>query len=152
MLRTNAARYLYAMLCICMPTYHRYRSKYRDIYRNINRNMHRNIHRHIYGNIHTNNFYIEASIGIYIGPTIVDCHALCGMLLNVHFLSSSLSSLPYFTAFNLYLRSLWLISYHVLYIHSFIHSGNLYSASSKHYYSEALPAQSRPKKKDLREM
>src|SRR6218665_2385623 len=98
MLRTNAARYLYAMLCICMPTYHRYRSKYRDIY----------------GNIHTNNFYIEASIGIYIGPTIVDCHALCGMLLNVHFLSSSLSSLPYFTAFNLYLRSLWLISYHVL--------------------------------------
>ena len=38
------------------------------------------------------------------------------------------------------------------FIHSFIHSGDLYSASSRHYYSEALPAQSRPKKKDLREM
>jgi len=38
------------------------------------------------------------------------------------------------------------------YIYSFIHSGDLYSASSRHYYSEALPAQSRPKKKDLREI
>src|SRR6218665_471795 len=28
----------------------------------------------------------------------------------------------------------------------FIHSGDLYSASSRHYYSEALPAQSWPKK------
>src|SRR6218665_2391844 len=28
----------------------------------------------------------------------------------------------------------------------------LYSVSSRHYYSDALPAQSRPKKKDLREM
>jgi len=37
-------------------------------------------------------------------------------------------------------------------IHSFIHSGDLYSTSSTHYYSEAPPAQSRPKKKDLREM
>jgi len=35
-------------------------------------------------------------------------------------------------------------------IHSFIHSGDLYSASSRHYYSEALPAQSQPKKKDFR--
>jgi len=34
---------------------------------------------------------------------------------------------------------------------SFIHSGDLYSASSRHYYSEAHPVQSRPKK-DLREM
>src|SRR6218665_2312114 len=32
---------------------------------------------------------------------------------------------------------------------SFIHSGDLYSASSTDYYSEALPAQSRTKKKDL---
>jgi len=39
-----------------------------------------------------------------------------------------------------------------LIIDSFIHSGDLYSASSRHYYSEALPAQSRPKKKDLMEM
>src|SRR6218665_3696145 len=36
--------------------------------------------------------------------------------------------------------------------HSFIHSGDLYSASSRHYYSEALPAQSWPKKKDLRQI
>src|SRR6218665_4024346 len=36
--------------------------------------------------------------------------------------------------------------------HSFIHSGDLCSASSRHYYSEALPAQSQPKKKDFREM
>ena len=35
--------------------------------------------------------------------------------------------------------------------YSFIHSGNLYSASSRGYYSEALPAQSRPKK-DFRGM
>jgi len=35
---------------------------------------------------------------------------------------------------------------------SFIHSGDLYSASSRDYYSEALPAQSRTKKKDFREM
>ena len=34
---------------------------------------------------------------------------------------------------------------------SFIHSGDLYSASSRDYYSEALPAQPRTKK-DLREM
>jgi len=34
-------------------------------------------------------------------------------------------------------------------IHSFIHSGDLYSASSRVYYSEALPAQSRTKKKDF---
>jgi len=33
----------------------------------------------------------------------------------------------------------------------FIHSGDLYSASSRHYYSEPLSAQSWPKK-DLREM
>jgi len=38
------------------------------------------------------------------------------------------------------------------FIHSFIHSWDLYSTSSRHYYSEVLPAQSRPKKKDLREM
>src|SRR6218665_2668446 len=37
------------------------------------------------------------------------------------------------------------------FIHSFIHSGDLYSAYSRDYYSEALPAQSRTKKKDLRE-
>ena len=35
---------------------------------------------------------------------------------------------------------------------SFIYSGDLYSASSRDYYSEALPAQSRTKKKDFREM
>jgi len=35
--------------------------------------------------------------------------------------------------------------------HSFIHSGDLYSASSRDYCSEALPAQSRPKKKDTPE-
>src|SRR6218665_425089 len=37
---------------------------------------------------------------------------------------------------------------------SFIHSREIYiySASSRHYYSEALPAQSQPSKKDLREM
>ena len=34
-------------------------------------------------------------------------------------------------------------------IHSFIHSGDLYSTSSRDYYSEALPAQSRIKKKDV---
>jgi len=33
-------------------------------------------------------------------------------------------------------------------IHSVIHSGDLYSASSRHYYSEALRAQSQTKKKD----
>src|SRR6218665_2567936 len=33
-------------------------------------------------------------------------------------------------------------------VHSFIHSGDLYSASSRDYYSEALPAQSRAKKKE----
>src|SRR6218665_371445 len=33
------------------------------------------------------------------------------------------------------------------FIHSFIHSGDLYSASSRGYYSEALPAQPRTKKK-----
>ena len=38
------------------------------------------------------------------------------------------------------------------FMHSFIHSGDLYSASSRDYYSEALPAQSRTKKKDFREM
>src|SRR6218665_1823123 len=32
-----------------------------------------------------------------------------------------------------------------LFIHSFIHSGDLYSTSSRDYYSEALPAQSRTK-------
>src|SRR6218665_2047463 len=32
--------------------------------------------------------------------------------------------------------------------HSFIHSEDLYSASSRDYYSEALPAQPRTKKKD----
>src|SRR6218665_223460 len=32
--------------------------------------------------------------------------------------------------------------------HSFTHSGDLYSASSRDYYSEALPAQSCSKKKD----
>ena len=37
-------------------------------------------------------------------------------------------------------------------IHSFIHSGDLYSASSRDYYSEALAAQPRTKKKDFREM
>src|SRR6218665_2569020 len=31
----------------------------------------------------------------------------------------------------------------------FIHSGDLYSASSRDYYSEALPAQSRTKNKDV---
>src|SRR6218665_4091289 len=40
----------------------------------------------------------------------------------------------------------------VTFIHSFIHSEDLYSASSRDYYSEALPAQPRTKKKDLREM
>jgi len=39
------------------------------------------------------------------------------------------------------------------FIHSYIHSGDLYSASSsRDYYSEVLPAQSRTKKKDFREM
>src|SRR6218665_2576343 len=33
-----------------------------------------------------------------------------------------------------------------IYTYSFIHSGDLYSASSRDYYSEALPAQSRTKK------
>src|SRR6218665_532054 len=40
----------------------------------------------------------------------------------------------------------------VPYIHSFIHSGDLYSTSSRDYYSEALPSQSWTKKKDFREM
>jgi len=35
-------------------------------------------------------------------------------------------------------------------IHSFIHSGDLYSASSRHYYSEALPAQSRQRRRTWR--
>jgi len=35
---------------------------------------------------------------------------------------------------------------------SFIHSGDLYSASSRNYYSEALPSKSQTKKKDFREM
>src|SRR6218665_1431347 len=43
------------------------------------------------------------------------------------------------------------ITYTETFIHSFIHSGDLYSASSRDYYSEALPAQPRTKK-DLREM
>src|SRR6218665_361234 len=33
------------------------------------------------------------------------------------------------------------------FIHSFIHSADLYSASSRDYYSEALPAQSRTKRR-----
>ena len=37
-------------------------------------------------------------------------------------------------------------------LHSFIHSGDLYSASSRDYYSQALPAKSRTKKNDFREM
>ena len=37
-------------------------------------------------------------------------------------------------------------------IYSFIHSRDLYSASSRNYNSEALPDQSRPKKQDFREM
>src|SRR6218665_1010337 len=37
-------------------------------------------------------------------------------------------------------------------MHSFIHSGDLYSASSRDYYSEVLPAQPQTKKKDFREM
>jgi len=37
-------------------------------------------------------------------------------------------------------------------IYSFIHSGDLYIASSRDHYSEALPAQSPTKKKDFREM
>ena len=41
---------------------------------------------------------------------------------------------------------------YAMFIHSFIHSGDLYSASSRDYCSEALPAQPRTKKKDLREM
>src|SRR6218665_4018502 len=41
---------------------------------------------------------------------------------------------------------------YTFFIHSFIHSGDLYSASSRDYYSEALPAQPRTKKKDFREM
>src|SRR6218665_3412521 len=41
---------------------------------------------------------------------------------------------------------------HLPFIHSFIHSEDLYSASSRDSYSEALPAQPRTKKKDLREM
>jgi len=36
-------------------------------------------------------------------------------------------------------------------LYSFIHSGDFYSASSSHF-SEAFPAQARPKKKGLREM
>jgi len=39
----------------------------------------------------------------------------------------------------------------VKFTHSFIHV-DLYNASSRDYYSEAFPAQSRPKKKDFREM
>jgi len=39
-----------------------------------------------------------------------------------------------------------------LFIHSFIHSGDLYSASSRDDHSEALTAQSRTKKKNFREM
>jgi len=35
---------------------------------------------------------------------------------------------------------------------SHIHSGDLYRASSRDYNSEALTGQSRPKKKDFREM
>src|SRR6218665_1290093 len=38
------------------------------------------------------------------------------------------------------------------FIHSLIHSGDLYSVLSRYYYSEALTAESRQKKKDLREM
>ena len=38
------------------------------------------------------------------------------------------------------------------FIHPFIHSRDLYSASSRHYNSEALPTQSRTKKKDFGEM
>ena len=34
-------------------------------------------------------------------------------------------------------------------LYSFIHSGDLYSASSRDVYSEALPAQSRTKKEGL---
>jgi len=37
--------------------------------------------------------------------------------------------------------------YHIY--HAFIHSGDLYNAFSRDYYSEALPAQSRTKKKDF---
>jgi len=38
------------------------------------------------------------------------------------------------------------------FIHSFIHSGDLSSTSSRDYYSEALPAQSWTTKKDFRDM
>jgi len=36
--------------------------------------------------------------------------------------------------------------------HSFIHSGDLYSASSRANYSEALPAQPRPKKQHFKKI
>jgi len=38
-----------------------------------------------------------------------------------------------------------------LFIHSFIHSGDLYSTSSRDHYSEVLSAQSTAKKKDFGE-
>ena len=45
----------------------------------------------------------------------------------------------------------WHVSMNVC-MYSFIHTADLYSVSSRRYYSEALLAQSRPKKKDLRKM
>src|SRR6218665_548919 len=44
------------------------------------------------------------------------------------------------------------LKFFTIFIHSFIHSEGLYRASSRDYYSEALPAQPRTKKKDPREM
>jgi len=37
-------------------------------------------------------------------------------------------------------------------VNSFIHSGDLYRASSRGYYSEALPAQTQTKEKNFKEM
>src|SRR6218665_1199381 len=70
------------------------------------------------------------------------------------FLPFFLSSfVPYFLpGFLSCLFSFFLWPFSCSLLSSFIHSGDLYSASSRHYYSKALPAQSRPKKKDLREM
>jgi len=84
-------------------------------------------------------------MSIYIATCcILFCICICVSVYNklVFFISSNTNiSLSVSLPMSLYM-------FHYL-IHSFIYSGDLYSASSRDYYTEALPDQSQPKKKEL---